>query len=230
MIRHCSTTLFSLLFLVASGFGCLGQVTLPDVLNRCAIDLLAFSQADLSGGDSLLNKQKDYLAVYAASGDPAQILAEARLFQNNDQTFLLTITSYAADEQCGWYETVFFLIDHTFSTPQAIASSDLLPIIQVTDLLDYSIVTGVLEKYLPCIQRDYLGSEAGLHEVVEELFSIRYRLDERKPLLHAELEFCDYIPTNVCEIVNADLKALMEAIRPIKLYYNPKNKHFSKKS
>lgn len=212
---------------IFGGFSfCHSQITVQDCLKRCDFQLQQFIEGDFNAGDTITGAENKYMAIYIYPGSDMQVLCEAKIYANSDKTTTLVITGIYSDEQCTWYSTFYYELSKKLKTFKPREEGDVVPGISIFSLMKDSKAITVLGSYLPQIKKEYLGEQADLEDVVNEVYTPHFDIDEHKNVLIVSLEVCDYIPNNEVDISEEDWKVIQTDFEKITLQYNSKEKIF----
>lgn len=179
--------------------------------------------------DTIIDLRNGYYEEYSAYGaGDKTIIRQAAIFHNHDgsRTLGISITSY--DFVCYHYETNFYEISKMKDSINMLMHDDLLPDLSIREFIVDSNIFSVLNKYLPEIQKSYLGSNATIDEVLSEVYDIVYLLPQRGTSLITTLRVCDYIPTNIVSINPDDWSIIENDFVSIELEYDKTRKKFKK--
>lgn len=207
---------------------CSAQSNIIDYMQIFDFQLERFNKGDIAPSDTLIDIENGYFEISADQISPKIILCQGKVFENTDKSTLLMITGYSADEQCDWYTTYFYVKEKKENSFQEINPFNLLPTIAVSEFLENAPTITILEKYLPQIKQEYLGEEATMDDVLNEMFSIRYSKSVDPTAIIARLHLCDYIFRNITGISDEDYQIIMTDIESAfyEFKYNSKKKKF----
>jgi hypothetical protein len=204
------------------------QSTIVDYMQIFDFKLENFNKGDISPTDTLVDLENGYFGIFAGDDESKITLCEGQIFENLDKSTLFLITGYSADEQCDWYTTYFYLKGKKENSFREINPFNILPVLSVNDFLENAPSIAILEKYLPQIKQEYLGEEATMDDVLNEIYSIRYFKSVEPTAVIARLHLCDYIFRNITGISDEDYQIIMQDIENAyyEFKYNSKKKIF----
>lgn len=189
-----------------------------------------YVEGEATSTDTIIDLRNGYYEAYASLGaGDKTILRQAAIFHNQDgsRTLGISITSY--DFVCYNYETHFYEIPKSRDSMRMLMSEDILPDLSIRAFLKDTSVLSVLNKYLPALQKSYLGPDATIDEVLSEIYDIVYLLPQRGTDLISTLRVCDYIPTNEVSIPPDDWSIIANNFVSIVLEYDNTRKKFKKR-
>lgn len=207
---------------------CSAQSNIIDYMQIFDFKLERFNKGDVAPTDTLIDVANGYFEIYSDQVSSKLILCEGKIFENADKSTLLMITGYSADEQCDWYTTYFYVKEKKVNRFEEINPFNLLPTIAVSEFLENAPTITILEKYLPQIKQEYLGEEATMDDVLNEMYSIKYSRSVEPNALIARLHLCDYIFRNITGISDEDYQVIMNDIENAfyEFKYNSKKRVF----
>jgi len=216
--------------LLILGFSLTGsaQSTIVEYMQIFDFELERFNKGDIAPTDTLIDIENGYFGICSGADEYKIILCEGKIFENTDKSTLLMITGYSADQQCDWYTTYFYLKGKKENSFQEINPFNILPVLYVNHFLEDAPSIAILEKYLPKIKEDYLGDEATMDDVLNEIYSIRYFKSSESSAIIARLHLCDYIFRNITGISDEDYQIIINDIENsfYEFKYNAKKKIF----
>lgn len=157
------------------------------------------------------------------------IIRQAAIFHNHDSSRTLGVSITEYDFVCFYNETNFYEISKSKDSINTILNDDILPELNIREFVADTNIFFVLNKYLPEIKENYLGSNATIDKVLSEVYHITYRMPQRGTSLIATLRVCDYIPTNVVSITPDDWSIIENDFGSIELEYDKTRKKFKKR-
>jgi hypothetical protein len=223
-----SLVVFTLLiFIRGSGF----SQSILEALQLKEDSIGEYIEGEAVSTDTIIDIRNGYYEEFASYEDGNKtVTRQASIFHNHDGSKILGISITEWDFQCFNYETNFYKISKSKDSIGTISNKDILPLLNIKELVADSNVFYIFNKYLPEIQENYLDSNATIDEVLSEVYSIIYILPRRGTDLIATLRVCDYIPTNEVNISRDDWSIIEKSILFIELEYDKIQKKFKKKN
>lgn len=221
-----------LILATLTGLICTAQVNIKTAMELRAAIYGNYNSSDLTANAENLDLENGYVEFRYWMTDKKQdsdldiIIGQARLYPNKDKTYLLGVTDFESDEQCSRYRTKFYEVSKRGDTLFQLDNSKVLPPVTWEDFLSESKSKSVLEKYLPQIKQEYLGENATIEDVLNEVYDFHYQFQRDKKNLLAKLTTCDYIPRNLFEIPLVDWEVVVSDFKTISFNYNAKLKQF----
>jgi hypothetical protein len=219
-----------LILAILNGIICSAQVDIKSVLELREAIYGSHNYSDLTASSEFTDLKSGYyesrFVTDPANSDWDILLMQARLYLNKDKTYLLAVADFDSDEQCSRYKTSFYEVSKNGDTLFKLDNSKVLPELGWDDFLSKSKSKTVLEKYLPQIKQEYLGENATIEDVLNEVYDFHFRLSKKQKNITATLTTCDYIPRNLFEIPLEDWAVIVSDFKTIKLVYNSKSKFF----
>lgn len=188
-----------------------------------------YVEGEAMSNDTIIDLRNGYYEEFFSDGEGDKtIIRQAAIFHNHDgsRTLGVSITSY--DFVCYQYETSFHEIPKIKDSIRTLMNDDILPDLSIREFLMDSPILSVLNKYLPEIQKSYLGSNATIDELLSEVYDIVYILPQSGTSLISTLRVCDYIPTNEVGIAPDDWSTIENDFVSIELEYDKARKKFKK--
>ncbi len=189
-----------------------------------------YVEGEAMANDTIIDLRNGYYEAFFSSGEGDKtIIRQAAIFHNHDgsRTLGISITSY--DFVCYHYETSFHEIPKIKDSINTLINDDILPDLSIREFIIDPNIFSVLNKYLPEIKKNYLGSKATIDELLSEIYDIVYILPRRGTSLITTLRICDYIPTNEVGIAPSDWSIIEKGFVSIELEYDKTRKRFHKR-
>ncbi|MEM0992025.1 MAG: hypothetical protein AAGI49_03270 [Bacteroidota bacterium] len=190
-------------------------------------DQSVIADIDLKWCDTIVDLKSGYFELnYAFGGDTKYKICQVAKFNNTDGTILIGITGYYADEQCSNYPSTFYEISKSEDLFTPLEIKTILPSLDFHLFFIDPNPIQILEKYLPEIKDKYLGSEATLEDILNEVYDYRIIIPRKGTTAKVTLTVCDYIPLNEVSINRDDWSVVEENIRVVEFAYDRDKKQF----
>lgn len=188
-----------------------------------------YAEGELMATDTIIDLRNGYYEEFRSHGDGNKtIVRQAAIFHNHDgsRTLGISITEY--DFVCFFDKTNFYEIPKSKDSIHTVLNDEILPDLTIREFVTDTIVS-VLNKYLPELQGNYLGSNDTIDKLLSEVYHIAYILPQRGTSLIATLGVCDYIPRNEVSITSDDWSIIENGFVSIELKYDKTRKKFKKR-
>lgn len=189
-----------------------------------------FTSMDRSTVVSEVDSAINYFRCYSPY-DSTFTLCEGKCFLNHDGTSVFIISGLDEDEQCYRYKHFCFMGNPDKGLIEKVQLQSLF-----ADSLIYSMrkknqkkVETVILKYLPEIKKNYLGENASIELVWNEIYDLRLSFNPEKNQLFSTYTVCDYIPTNAVSIEPEDWQIIIDAVGIDRYNYSNDTRTFKKK-
>lgn len=189
-------------------------------------DAHKYVQADRSVErcDTIIDIKSGYFELFDTAIETK--LCQVAKFNNGDSTILVGISGYYADEQCSNHPFHFFEIAKSLDTFISLNPETILPTLDVTLFFTDAKPIQILEKYLPAIKKAYLGPNATIENLLEEVYDFHIILPKKRTTAKVTLTICDYILRNEVSIDHDDWRIIEEHIKIVEFHYDKIKKQF----
>lgn len=212
--------LFVFMFLMAKSFA---QKNINDYIKL--INLNECYSNDLIETDTIVDIKNGYLEIIDARFTKV-VLAQASIFKNADSTVSIAVTGLYADMQCSAHRTMFFEYSEKTGLLKKIDANTILPKIELDALLKNSKAIKIISSYLDEIKQKYLGNEASMADVFNEIYDLHFILDAQAKGIKVTLDVCDYIPVNLVPIKESDWRKIETDFKNVMMSYDGRMKKF----
>lgn len=191
-------------------------------------DIHTYVQADifLERSYKVVDVKSGFYEVKIDHGGDELMLCQVAKYDNHDGTILLAVSGYFADEQCSNRPFYFYEISESGDSFKLIDKKSILSTLDISMYLKDSKPIQLLEKYLPALKASYLGSQASIQDLLNEVYDIHLLLPRKGTKTNVTLTTCDYIPRNEVSISYEDWNIVENAFMELEMVYDKDQKRF----